>query len=62
MPISGASSTNEGVLIASDKLTHIELGMVGREHVVRVGTGLQWIEVYTWLADRNLTAIGGRYA
>lgn len=61
-PIPGASSTNDGVLIASDKLKTIELGTVGASPVAKVGTGLRWIEVYEWLAARSLTVIGGRYA
>ena len=61
-PIPGASSIDDGVLLAADSLINIELGTVGNAQVVRVGTGLRWIEVYQWLANRKLTAIGGRYA
>ena len=61
-PIPGASSTNDGVLVASDKLRKIELSTIGGQRLVSVGPGYRWIEVYTWLANQGLTVIGGRYA
>ncbi|KAI4140771.1 MAG: hypothetical protein L6R39_005663 [Caloplaca ligustica] len=61
-PIPGASGTSNGVLIASDNLRHIELGTSAGQQIVKVGPGLRWIEVYEWLANQSLTAIGGRYA
>ncbi|KAI4230536.1 MAG: hypothetical protein LQ349_006212 [Xanthoria aureola] len=61
-PIAGASGTNGGVLIASDRLRNMELKTFEGQQVVRVGPGLRWIEVYEWLANQGLTVIGGRYA
>ncbi len=61
-PIPGASGTSDGVLVASDKLRNIELSTSAGQRVVRVGTGLRWIEVYEWMAKQDLTVIGGRYA
>ena len=62
-PIPGASGTSDGVLIASDKLRNMELGYSeGGQKVVKVGPGIRWIELYEWLANQGLTAIGGRYA
>lgn len=61
-PIPGASGTEDGVLIASDKLRNISLAELRGQQVVRAGPGIQWIELYEWLGDKGLTAIGGRYA
>ena len=62
-PIPGASGISNGTLIASDKLRNIELGFSAEgQRVVKVGPGIRWIELYEWLANQNLTAIGGRYA
>ncbi|KAI9787987.1 MAG: hypothetical protein M1816_007291 [Peltula sp. TS41687] len=61
-PIAGAANVNNGVLIAADNLTSIELGTVGSTRVAKVGTGQRWIQVYSWLANQGLTSIGGRYA
>ncbi|KAI4265899.1 MAG: hypothetical protein L6R38_009101 [Xanthoria sp. 2 TBL-2021] len=61
-PIAGASGTNGGVLIASDRLRNMELKTFEGQEVVQVGPGLRWIEVYEWLANQGLTVIGGRYA
>ncbi len=62
MPIPGASGIEDGVLIASDKLRNVSLAQVRGQQVVKAGPGIRWIELYEWLADKGLTAIGGRYA
>lgn len=58
MPIPGAAGTNDGVLIAMDRLTSHEIS----GNVAKLGPGLRWIEVYDWLADQGLTVVGGRYS
>ena len=62
MPIRGAASTSNGVLIAMDKLSTYQLGSFGDQRVAQLGSGLRWEEVYKWLAPMSLTVVGGRYA
>lgn len=60
--IAGAASTNNGVLIAMDKLNRNELGKFGNQSVAKIGSGQRWSEVYSFLEPFNLIVVGGRYA
>lgn len=62
MPIPGAASTNDGILIAMDNISTLEVAQVGSQAVAKIGTGSRWINVYEQLASQKLTVIGGRYA
>lgn len=54
----GFSSTGEtGVVIDLSQLRGMELGPNG---VAKLGAGHKWGEVYTWLEEQGLSAIGGR--
>ena len=62
MPVKGAASTSDGVLIAMDKLNTTQIGRFGHQTVAQIGPGLRWFHVYDWLAPQKLMVIGGRYA
>jgi FAD/FMN-containing dehydrogenase len=59
MPNPGANSISKGVLISLTRLN--TLGLSANHEVVHIGPGLRWFDVYTWMADYNLTTAGGRF-
>ena len=62
MPIKGAASTSNGVLIGMDKITTLQLGTFGNQTVAQISPGLRWGEVYSFLQPYKLIVAGGRYS
>ena len=57
-PNAGFSSVDEtGIVIDLSQLRGMELGA---NSVAKVGAGHKWGEVYAWLEEQGLSAIGGR--
>ncbi|KAI0483444.1 hypothetical protein F4859DRAFT_528850 [Xylaria cf. heliscus] len=60
MPVIGAQSNDNGVLIA---LTNIDTKQFNDDKsVISVGPGNHWIDVYNLTAQYGLAVVGGRYA
>lgn len=60
MPIKGAASTDQGVLIVMTRLTSMLLSP--DQSVASIEPGLTWGDVYDWLGPCKLFVVGGRYA
>jgi len=59
MPVPGAASISNGVLISLSNLTTIELHQ--NENTVTIGSGLRWVQVYEYLSTYGLAVSGGRF-
>ena len=60
MPVKGAASTNQGVLLVLTRMKGISLN--ADKSVVSIGPGLSWFEVYNWIESSGRAVLGGRYA
>ena len=60
MPVKGAASTNQGVLVVLTKMK--EMSMSADHSVASLGPGLTWLEVYDWITQFGKAIPGGRYA
>lgn len=60
MPIKGAASIENGVLIVMTQLNSMQLSRDGA--VASIGPGLTWGEVYTWIGTHKRVVLGGRYS
>ncbi len=58
MPAVGASSTAGGVLIDLSSLARLEYD--AQNGVAVLGSGLRWGDVYSYLDQYEVTAVGGR--
>ncbi|KAJ5690414.1 hypothetical protein N7462_004806 [Penicillium macrosclerotiorum] len=58
MGIRGSNNINDGVLIVMSNLTTLELNQ--DKSIISVGPGYRWSDVYSYLAQYDLTAAGGR--
>ncbi|KAK7757764.1 hypothetical protein SLS62_000142 [Diatrype stigma] len=58
MPVTGAASADNGVLIDMSSFTQIE--HIAEKDEVVVGTGLRWQNVYDYLDQYEVTVVGGR--
>jgi FAD/FMN-containing dehydrogenase len=54
----GASNIQDGITIDLNKLNMIQVS--NDKKTTRVGAGNRWIDVYSALAPRNLSVVGGR--
>lgn len=59
MPVPGAASIDDGVLISIEKLTTKQLSK--DKKLAKLGPGLRWGSVYDWISPYNLGVLGGRY-
>ncbi|KAI1335868.1 FAD binding domain protein [Xylariaceae sp. FL0016] len=59
MPIPGANSIEEGVLISTRAL-NTKTFMTTDKSVAGIGPGQQWVEVYSWLQQNGLAVNGGK--
>ncbi|KAI0390653.1 FAD-binding domain-containing protein [Xylariaceae sp. FL0594] len=59
MPVPGAQSLNDGVMISASMLNSKVLSADGS--IASVGPGQTWIEVYQWLSPFGLAVNGGRF-
>lgn len=59
MPVPGAASIGDGVLISVEKLTTKQLST--DKKLAKLGPGLRWAAVYDWISPYNLGVLGGRY-
>ena len=59
MPIPGAASTNDGVLIGMTNMN--ALNLVANGKVAQIGPGQTWGAVYDWISAHGLAVVGGRY-
>lgn len=60
MPIKGAASINNGVLIVMTQLNSKQLSLDGG--VASIGPGLTWGEVYNWIGAQKRVVLGARYS
>lgn len=60
MPVKGAASTNQGVLVVLTKMR--EMSMSADQSIASLGPGLTWFEVYNWIEPFGKAVLGGRYA
>ena len=58
MPVRGANSVDDGILVAMSNLTKMEIA--SDRASVDAGAGLTWEDVYTYLIQFDRTAVGGR--
>ncbi|KAF2093096.1 FAD binding domain protein [Rhizodiscina lignyota] len=58
MPVPGAASIQDGVLISLSKIDQVDLNPDG---TATIGTGLRWFEVYEELSKQGLAVAGGRF-
>ncbi|KAJ5740198.1 hypothetical protein N7493_000070 [Penicillium malachiteum] len=58
MGIRGSNNINNGVLVVMSNLTTLELN--DDQSILSVGPGYRWNQVYTYLAQYDLTVPGGR--
>jgi hypothetical protein len=59
MPVPGAQSLNDGVMISASKFNSNNLSADGS--IASIGPGQTWIAVYDWLAPYGLAVNGGRF-
>jgi FAD/FMN-containing dehydrogenase len=59
MPVPGAASIAEGVLISTENLNTMRL--TDANTIAQLGPGLRWGAVYEWISQYNLGIVGGRY-
>jgi len=59
MPVVGAANTDGGILFGMSKFKRVELNPK-KKNTVYVGPGTKWGDVYRYLAQYGLYAIGGR--
>ena len=60
MPVKGAASTNQGILLVLTKMR--EMSLSADHSVASLGPGLTWFEVYNWIAPFGKAVLGRRYA
>ncbi|KAK2755483.1 hypothetical protein FQN54_006420 [Arachnomyces sp. PD_36] len=60
MPVPGAASTSEGVLISMSALNQLEYDS-GNSTIAHIGPGNKWADVYDWVAQSGRAVNGGRY-
>jgi FAD/FMN-containing dehydrogenase len=53
-----AANTDDGVLIDTSLLSTKEYN--AKDQIVKIGTGLKWGDVYSYLDEYQLTVVGGR--
>ncbi|TRX98021.1 hypothetical protein FHL15_001231 [Xylaria flabelliformis] len=59
MPVPGAQSLDNGVMISMSKFNTQTLNE--DRSIASIGPGQRWIDVYDWLGKENLAVNGGRY-
>lgn len=59
MPVPGANSISNGVLVSTKYLTTLEYAQ--GNSIVQIGAGHRWINVYDFLAQSSLAVAGGRF-
>ena len=59
MPVPGAASISNGVLVSTERLTTLEYAQ--EKTIVQIGAGLRWVSVYDFLANSSLAVAGGRF-
>ncbi|OTB02483.1 hypothetical protein M426DRAFT_264513 [Hypoxylon sp. CI-4A] len=59
MPVPGAQSLDDGVMISMSRFNTQALN--SDKTIASIGPGQTWIDVYTWLAQSDLVVNGGRY-
>lgn len=59
MPVKGAASTNQGVLIVMTRMRTLNLS--SDKQIASVGPGLRWQDVYEWIGQYGRVVVGGRY-
>lgn len=59
MPVPGASSISNGVLLSTERLTALKYAQ--GKSIVQIGAGLRWVSVYDFLANSSLAVAGGRF-
>ncbi|KAI0883026.1 FAD-binding domain-containing protein [Annulohypoxylon maeteangense] len=59
MPVPGAQSLNDGVMISASMFNTNNLSADGS--IASIGPGQTWMEVYQWLAPYGLAVNGGRF-
>ncbi|KAI2601920.1 FAD-binding domain-containing protein [Hypoxylon sp. NC1633] len=59
MPVPGAQSLNDGVMISASMFNSKKLSADGS--IASIGPGQTWMEVYEWLAPHGLAVNGGRF-
>ncbi|KAL2822609.1 hypothetical protein BJX63DRAFT_427170 [Aspergillus granulosus] len=60
MPVPGAASTSDGVLISLSRLTQRKFANRSKT-IAHIGPGNKWRDVYAWLAQSGRAVNGGRY-
>ncbi|KAI2463955.1 FAD-binding domain-containing protein [Annulohypoxylon bovei var. microspora] len=59
MPVPGAQSLNDGVMISASMFNSNNLSADGS--IASIGPGQTWMDVYQWLAPHGLAVNGGRF-
>ncbi|KAL4916489.1 hypothetical protein BDW62DRAFT_186139 [Aspergillus aurantiobrunneus] len=60
MPVPGAASTSNGVLISLSQLTQLEYANDNKA-IAQIGPGNHWRDVYSWVVQSGRAVNGGRY-
>jgi hypothetical protein len=60
MPVRGAQSNDDGVLIAMANMNAMDLNE--DSSIASIGPGNRWIQVYDWLSEHDVAVAGGRYS
>ena len=58
MPVPGAASITDGILIS---LANLKTKTLNDDETVTIGAGLRWREVYEYVSDYGLAVCGGRF-